>query len=162
MAMPVRSARTMSFADNNHTPGVGSYDVARSQAKQARPAYTGFGVSSQRSSDARPPQVTPGPGAYSLCEDAHSSSNSWQQKGSNAFMSRAPRIYSASTGTDVPGPGSYDSSLLQLGKRYKSRAAPRRRHSASAGATPPAATAGSMAQSSVSCDRSCTAPVVAA
>jgi Sperm-tail PG-rich repeat len=103
------------------------------------------------------------PGAYSLCEDAHSSSNSWQQKGSNAFMSRAPRIYSATTGTDVPGPGSYDSSLLQLGKRYKSRAAPRRRHSASAGAkAPAAAAAGSIAQSSVSCDRSCTAPVVAA
>jgi hypothetical protein len=60
MAMPVRSARTMSFANNNHTPGVGSYDVSQSQAKQARPAYTGFGVSSQRSSDARPSQVTPG------------------------------------------------------------------------------------------------------
>jgi Sperm-tail PG-rich repeat len=76
-------------------------------------------------------------------------------------MSRAPRIYSASTGTDVPGPGSYDSSLLQLGKPYKRRAAPRRCHSTSAGATP-ATTAGSVAHSSVSCDRSCTAPVVAA
>ncbi|KAG5178935.1 hypothetical protein JKP88DRAFT_247874 [Tribonema minus] len=119
MAMPVRSARKLTFSENR-TPdavGPGAYNLQRF-GNGVKPAFTAFGTSSQR--DLRAVVDTPGPGAYSISSWQQQQQGENTQQGTNAFVSKAPRTNLANAAA-VPGPGAYEPVLVSKRALAKSK-----------------------------------------
>ncbi|CAM9188566.1 unnamed protein product, partial [Chrysoparadoxa australica] len=115
MAMPGRAERRTGFADQTPTPahiGPGTYNYE--EKPHTKPSLAGFGNSARRHTEAEATVCTPGPGSYNLHQGNQSSN---QCQGSTGFVSRAPRLapaytgstsYSISSAVGGPGPGAYN------------------------------------------------------